>query len=348
MLPVPEALGRSLYLSESNGTPGGLVIPSGVPVFISLHREEEMTDDWPQKISQFCSSLAEKNCTILADISKRTLETMRVGSVKELCEVLHLGAVRVDYGFTVSEIKAIAQETPVVLNASCITEEEMKELCGCGELLAMHNFYPRPETGLDEDYLKERTALLQQYGFKVIAFIAGTGRKRGPLQEGLPTLEAHRYLPPLYACADLILNDGIDQVYVGDPELEEMEQQRIDRFLKEGILELPCSLRAGYEDLYGQVFTNRIDSPKGLIRVAESREYSISSGRTVKPENSVVRRRGTITMDNEDYLRYAGEVMIMRADHPQDPRVNVIGTIQKEYIPLLDLIKRGAKFTFSK
>ena len=76
----------------------------------------------------------------------------------------------------------------------------------------MHNFYPRPETGLDEDYLKERTALLQQYGFKVIAFIAGTGRKRGPLQEGLPTLEAHRYLPPLYACADLILNDGIDQV----------------------------------------------------------------------------------------------------------------------------------------
>lgn len=107
---MPEALGRSLYLSESNGTPGGLVIPSGVPVFISLHREEEMTDDWPQKISQFCSSLAEKNCTILADISKRTLETMRVGSVKELCEVLHLGAVRVDYGFTVSEIKAIAQE----------------------------------------------------------------------------------------------------------------------------------------------------------------------------------------------------------------------------------------------
>jgi hypothetical protein len=85
-----------------------------------------------------------------------------------------------------------------------------------------------------------------------------------------------------------------------------------------------------------------------LIRVAESREYSISSGRTVKPENSVVRRRGTITMDNEDYLRYAGEVMIMRADHPQDPRVNVIGRIQKEYVPLLDLIKRGAKFTFSK
>ena len=345
---MPEALGRSLYLSESNGTPDGKNVPAGVPVFISLHREEEMTDGWRENMIRFCESLYQRNCSVLADISKRTLAAMQAASVKELCSLLHLTMVRIDYGFTVSEIREIAGDVPVVLNASTVTEQEMQELCGCGELLAMHNFYPRPETGLDAEYLKERTELLHRYGFKVLAFIAGTGAKRGPLKEGLPTLEAHRYMPPLYAYADLVLNYGIDQVYVGDPELDERELKRIERFINDGVLELPVSLNHGYEDLYGRVLTNRIDSPKGLIRAAESREYSVSSGRHVRPENTAERSRGTITMDNENYLRYEGEVMIMRQDYPKDERVNVIGTVRNEYIPVTDLIRRGSKFVFTE
>ena len=155
-------------------------------------------------------------------------------------------------------------------------------------------------------------------------------------------------MPPLYAYADLVLNYGIDQVYVGDPELDERELKRIERFINDGVLELPVSLNHGYEDLYGRVLTNRIDSPKGLIRAAESREYSVSSGRHVQPENTAVRSRGAITMDNENYLRYEGEVMIMRQDYPKDERVNVIGAVRNGYIPLTDLIRRGSKFVFTK
>lgn len=343
-----EELGRSVYLSESEGISDAPDLSSGVPVFVSLHRQEEMRDGWKEKVIRFCESMAKKNCSILADISRHTLEAMRVDSIRELCALLHLNAVRFDYGFTISEIRAASKETKVVLNASCIREEEMRELSGCTGLSAMHNFYPRPETGLDEEYLKEQTELLHAYGFQVIAFIAGTGRKRGPIHEGLPTLEAHRYEPPLYACADLILKYGIDQVYVGDPELELSEQKRIERFLKEGVLEVPCILNKGYESLYDQVFTNRLDSPKGLIRAAESRAYSVSSNRMVKPEGMRPRWRGTITMDNENYLRYAGEIMILRTDHPQDARVNVIGTVRKNYIPILDLIERGAQFVLTK
>ena len=146
----------------------------------------------------------------------------------------------------------------------------------------------------------------------------------------------------------ILLNYGIDQVYVGDPQLDEAEQKRIERFISEGILELPACLNHGYEDLYGCVFTNRIDSPKGLIRAAESREYSVSSGRHVRPENTAERSRGTITMDNENYLRYEGEVMIMRQDYPKDERVNVIGMVRNEYIPVTDLIRRGSKFVFTE
>lgn len=344
---MPEALGRSLYLSESHGIPADLG-PAGVPVFLSLHREEEMNEDWKEHMVQFCEQLHARGCRILADISKRTLAAMQVSSVLELSRMLHLWAVRTDYGFTLEEIKAIAEELPVVLNASVLTEAEMQELQSCRWKMAMHNFYPRPETGLDAEYLKERTDLLHQYGFKVLAFIPGTGNKRGPLKEGLPTLEAHRALPPLCAYADLVLNFGIDQVYVGDPELEESERKRICRLIDEGILELPCTLRNGYEDLYEQVFTNRLDSPRQLIRAAESREYSVSSQRRVKPAVPECRRRGTITMDNEKYLRYEGELMIVREDFPADERVNVIGAVNAEYLPLTDWISRGGKFRLTR
>ena len=53
-------------------------------------------------------------------------------------------------------------------------------------------------------------------------------------------------------------------------------------------------------------------------------------------------------MDNENYLRYEGEVMIMRQDYPKDERVNVIGTVRNEYIPVTDLIRRGSKFVFTE
>ena len=41
------------------------------------------------------------------------------------------------------------------------------------EILAMHNYYPRSETGLDEEYFLRITKLLQDAGIHVIAFIPG-------------------------------------------------------------------------------------------------------------------------------------------------------------------------------
>ena len=342
---MPEALGRSVYLSEFHGIPANA---AGIPVFLSLHRQEEMDAQWKTKIMDLCHQLNEHGCRILADISKKTFAAMEVSDARELKEKLQLWAVRPDYGFTVEEIREMAEYMPVVLNASTVTDEELQKLSGCKELMAMHNFYPRPETALDAEYLKERTKTLQEHGLKVIAFIPGTGEKRGPLYEGLPTLEDHRYISPYAAYLDLVIRYGIDMVYVGDPDLDEAEERRIARYIEEGIIELPCDMRKGYEYLYGQAFTNRIDSPKTMIRAAESREYSVSNGSEVKPENTVKRSKGSITMDNEKYLRYQGEIMIAVQDFEADERVNVIGNVKEEYLLVTKLIERGAKFAFTE
>ena len=57
----------------------------------------------------------------------------------------------------------------------------------------------------------------------------------------------------------------------------------------------------------------------------------------------ISRARGSITIDNKDYLRYSGEVQIMKDDHPMCERVNVIGKVDGDYIKLIDLVKRNGK-----
>ena len=49
-----------------------------------------------------------------------------------------------------------------------------------------------------------------------MAFIPGDGEKRGPLYEGLPTLEKHRYMRPLEAYLELVQDCGVDKVLIGD------------------------------------------------------------------------------------------------------------------------------------
>jgi len=239
----------------------------------------------------------------------------------------------------------MAEKMPIVLNASTTSAEDARAIAAKGRcVMAMHNFYPRPETGLDADYLRETTEALQKAGLKVLAFIPGDAQKRGPVFEGLPTLEDHRSILPSAAFADLTLNYGLEEIFVGDPGISQKEIDRINRFCQEGILSIPCEIDENWQHLYDQVFTCRIDSPKWLVRFQESRVYSCQ-GQSTEPYHCEARKRGALTIDNIRYGRYSGEIMLIRSDLPADHRVNVIGQVPENARLLLDLIGRGRKFT---
>lgn len=340
-------LGYSLYLSTFAAQCPALrgLADSGAPVFLSLHISEEFDASFCARAEEACHALADMGYRIIADVSVKTVAQFGCTDLTELAEKLRLWALRIDYGFSVSEIQAMAEKMPIVLNASTTTVEAARAIAAKGGcVMAMHNFYPRPETGLDEDYFREITESLRQAGLKVLAFIPGDARKRGPVFEGLPTLEAHRHILPSAAFADLALNYGLEAIFVGDPGISRTEIDRIDRFCREGILSIPCEIQEDWQYLYDQVFTCRIDSPKRLVRFQESRIYSCQ-GPTTEPANCVPRTRGSLTIDNLRYGRYSGEIMLIRSDLPADDRVNVIGHVPENALLLLDLIGRGRKFT---
>lgn len=345
-LPTAKTLGHSVYLSsfeiikpmlKSAGTTGTLV-------FTSLHISEEFSEHYCEDVKAMCRWLTAAGYRIIADISPQTAKQFRCVNITQLAHELRLHALRIDYGFTESEITEIAKKIPVVLNASTADPAAAQAILQAGgQVAAMHNYYPRPETGLDDTFLLKTTNSFHVCGIPVLGFIAGDGRRRGPLNEGLPVLERHRNIPPLVAYADLVQNFRLDAVFLGDITISDKQRKWINEYALTDILPVPAVLAHSGKNLYEQVFTCRPDSPAGLVRFQESREYSCF-GEYIEPENCEERPTGTITVDNIRYKRYSGEVQLTRQPYPADTRVNVIGNIETAYLPIIDCIPRGGKF----
>ena len=343
---MSKTLGFSLYLSTFGQQRPALTAwaGTGAPIFLSLHISEEFDATYCQRAREICHLLAVLGFRTIADVSVKTLQQFGCGSLTDLAKELKLWGLRIDYGFSAAEIGEMATRMPIVLNASTTTAEDARRIAArAKEVFALHNFYPRPETGLDEDYLMETTQRLREAGLSVQCFIPGDTLLRGPLHEGLPTLEAHRHCLPSAAFVDMALRFGMEDIFLADPGLSRKEQARIARFCKDGTICVPAKLDENWAHLYGKVFTCRMDSPKWLVRFQESRTYSCP-GQIVEPKNCTERRRGVITVDNQNYGRYSGELMLIKEDLPADQRVNVIGQVPENALLLVDNIKRGGKF----
>ena len=341
---MSEPLGRSVYLTGFDRQRETLERIPGAMVFLSLHVGEEFSPGYCAQAELVCRQLWEAGLRTVADVSIKTQQQFGEPDLIRLAKRLRVWALRIDYGFTEEETAALAAQIPIVVNASTATARAARRIAAAGPLvMAMHNFYPRPETGLDAAFLLERTRALQGAGLKALAFIPGDQALRGPVHEGLPTLEAHRGQLPSACFADMVLRFGMDGVFVGDPGLSETERARIRRFQQEGVLSVPALLEPGREDLYDRVFTCRPDGPAGLVRFAESREYSCA-GVPTPPGDCRPRVRGSVTVDNDRYGRYAGELQLCRADYPADERVNVIGRVPEQAMLLADSIPRGGRF----
>ena len=316
-------------------------------IFTSFHISEEINDAYVGKAKAMCKWLQQHKFNVIADISPKTLQIFGQKDPLHFAKEMGVSVLRLDYGFDVQEVKRIAKQIPVAFNASTINLANPFTYEAQG-LYAMHNFYPRPETGLDRQLFETiNQAIKQKRSTQIVAFISGDDILRGPIFEGLPTLESHRDLLPYVAYLDFIKNCSVDQVFIGDVSISSEQLHMIEDYRANRVITLPVRFESNYEYLYGHTYTIRIDSPSGIMRLQESREFA-SKGKVIKAQYCSERNRGKITMDNEAYQRYSGEVQIMRNHYPKDERVNVIGGIVESYVPLVDCIKNGDKIRFVK
>lgn len=324
-------------------------------IFTSLHIPEA---DYKNAVEEFKALVAladSLDMKVTADISPRAFSYLNAG-MNNLKPIRDLGiyGVRVDFGFTPAEIAEFSRNPYgliIELNASTVTVRFLAEIEKYSpdftKLQACHNYYPRLNTGISEETLLAKNTLLKKYNLKVAAFLPSQVNRRGPIFEGLPTLEKHRTMNPGLAAKHLYAL-GLDDVIFGDSIPAFSELETVGR-IREDVIEFTvktfaCS-EAEEKIIFECVHENRPDPAEDVIRSPQSR-ILLNSGQIIEPFNTVQRKRGALTIDNKNYLRYSGELQVCLRELPADPRVNVVGQIEDRDLFLLGYINEETKFKF--
>lgn len=318
-------------------------------IFSSIHIPEDDSSLYLDRLGQLGLIAKDYEMDLTVDVSGNALSRLGI-EYNNLSPLVELGVtgIRVDYGVSHEEIKLISDQLEVVLNASTLTIEDfnkLKELdVDFTSIEAWHNYYPRPETGLDKEYMIKLNKWLKEQGIVVMAFVAGEDELRGPLYEGLPTLEAHRFSHSLGSAIELRQTGFVDKVFIGDPGISPYSQRQWDKYLTDNVIYFEAIAISDTTQQLNHIdgkHTQRIDVARDVIRSQEAR---VKRDFTVQPENIKDRPLGTITLDNSSYQRYEGEVQITKVNLPSDEKVNVIGYIQTKDQLLLEAIQPGQSF----
>ncbi|GGC82756.1 DUF871 domain-containing protein [Enterococcus wangshanyuanii] len=316
-------------------------------IFTSLHIPEENSELYAQRLKELGEIASKNEMKLMVDISGEALN--RAGfSFESLEEITAIGVtgLRMDYAISNQKIAQVSQVMNVGLNASTITSNDVKELkhykADFSNFEAWHNYYPRPETGLGSSSFSQKNQWLKESGFKVFAFVPGDDRLRGPLFQGLPTLERHRYEHPLAAMIELKERFAVDGVYIGDPMISKRTMRQLALYLEQDELVLEANdLGSRYYSMILGTHVNRQDDARDVIRSADARFKKIP---TIEAEKLIIRTLGSVTIDNSSYGRYMGEIQVTKKDLPADEKVNVVAQIVTEDQALLKCINAGSKF----
>jgi len=322
-------------------------------IFTSLHIPEA---NYEKAIEEFKIIVAVSDnlgMNITADISPRAF-TFLGTDLNNLNAIKAMGiyAVRVDFGFSPEEISNFTHNKcnlKIEINASTVNEKFFNDLDKYNPnyemLKASHNYYPRLNTGISLNTFRKKNEMLKKRNIKISAFIPSLINKRGPVFEGLPTLEMHRFTDPYVAAKELFAL-GMDNVLFGD-SIPSVDEIKMVGGIDEDVMEFRVSLNhcsiIEEKIIFGDIHENRPDSAEDVIRSTNSRVDS-NCGHVISPHDNIARPIGCITIDNDDYLRYSGELQIPKKPLPPDNRVNVVASIVEDDLLLLNYIDDETKF----
>ena len=323
-------------------------------VFTSLHIPEANYEVLKVEVREFFNLSKEYDMDIISDISPNTfkfldLEDMDLKGLRDM----GVKTIRIDFGYSEENIAKMSRNEygiKIQLNASTITERFFEELDkyspDYSNIDALHNFYPRIGTGISEECMIDKNRILKKRGIKPCAFVQSNNRKRSPLKDGLPTLEDHRGLSVREAANHLFALEN-ESVFIGDslPAYEELKDLSS---LKQDVVELDIEIKTNDElilRILNNIYSSRTDEARDVIRASESR--LILEGGTIEPFNTVSKKYGDISVDNKDYMRYMGELEILKRNQEADPRTNIVASVLQKDFYLLKYICNGKKFHFN-
>ena len=276
-----------------------------------------------------------KNLDICVDINNQTL--------KDHPDLLDMDLIiRLDFGFNPREIASLSKKSQIAINASTVNYKFLEDLAradaNMANMIAIHNYYPLVFSGLPQEYFLSQNELINSFGIRVASFIQGNTKLRGPVFEGLPTLEDDRYINPYLTLVKHKRKYKMDEIILAE-DVDHYSKNCIAKFINDGIISLPIIWENDYE--YLSKIKVRNDISDYIIRNEREKK-------DVSPDQPKQIKRGDLVILNNLSGRYAGEIEIVRKDLGICVDRNLIGRVDESYIGILDLIKGGDIVEFDR
>ena len=325
-------LGYSLYFEKESDFEKQIEMFKGFDLlFTSLHYPA--SDETYDKFLDLLD--VAKDIKICVDINNQTL--------KDHPDLLDMDLIiRLDFGFNPREIASLSKKSQIAINASTVNYKFLEDLARAGanmaNMIAIHNYYPLVFSGLSQEYFLSQNELINSFGIRVASFIQGNTKLRGPVFEGIPTLEDDRYINPYLTLVKHKRKYKMDEIILAE-DVDHYSKNYIVKFINDGIISLPIIWENDYEHL--SKIKVRNDISDYIIRnEREKKDVSPDQPRQIK--------RGDLVILNNLSGRYAGEIEIVRKDLGMCEDRNLIGRVDESYIGILDLIKGGDIVEFDR
>ncbi|MCM3239120.1 DUF871 domain-containing protein [Heyndrickxia oleronia] len=317
---------------------------------MSVNEEKDV-----KQLKNLLSRAQKLGYEVIADVSPSVFQDLQL-SYKDLgyFKELGLSGLRLDLGFSGLEESIMSMNEyglKIELNVSQGTkylEQILSYSPNKHALIGCHNFYPRKYTGLSREHFLKCSKQYKEHGIRTAAMISSSHANYGPwpVQEGLPTLEEHRYLPIIVQAKDLFNTGVIDDLIIGNAFASEEELSQLGR-LNRYLLELSIQFKSGISQVERKIALERTHINRGDVSayVIRSTESRIEFKKEAFPaHHTELIKRGHVTIDNDQYERYKGELHIALKEMENEGKSNIIGNIAEEELFLLNKIEPWQKF----
>ncbi|MDR0921585.1 MAG: MupG family TIM beta-alpha barrel fold protein [Lactobacillales bacterium] len=295
---------------------------------------------------------------VVLDINPGVFDQLAI-SYKDLSPFKELGAtgIRLDSSFD-GMIESLMTFDPANLdlevNISYDTnyldnilsnQPNRKKIIGC------HNFYPQRFTGLDYDFFMKCSKKYKQLGLRTAAFINSHEANHGPhpYMDGLCTVEIHRDMPIVQQAKHLIATGLIDDIIIANAFASEKELQALNEVNQE-VIQFHVVFSDGVSEIEKEVVLNHLHFNRGDINSYTCRSTYVKleymNADITENNTKEILNIGDITVGNNSFGQYKGELNIVKQEMPNHGEKNVVAKIIPEEHFLISYIKPWSKFVF--
>ena len=314
-----------------------------------------------EKISEVCLYAKKMQMEVVVDVDPDLYNALNI-DVMDLSFFKKMGitTIRLDLGlggFTEALLSNNDEGISIEINASnpsLYLENILSLQANSKKITASHNFYPQRWTGLDYEFFLKLSKKIKKHNIAISAFVALDNKDtEGPwdVNEKLVTLEMHRDLPLDFQVRHLMATGIVDNIIISTQYASESDFKLLNNIISTNKLSIKVNVEENISSIEKKILFEhshfvRCDISSYVVRSTIPRITYKNEKIIFKKVNKDFFEVGDITILNDNYGRYKGELQIILQPIPNDGKRNLVAKLLSIENNLLKYLVSYREFKF--